>query len=415
MKISRLRTHLVHCAIPEERRVRSGAGLKLARQAAIIEIETDAGLSGIGPCSFGSASLDLGSVASLVEHVFAPMLIGEDAAHIERLWERIYYGVILRVFGPRSMGLAILSGIDIALWDLKGKALGAPIYQLLGGSVHDRVFAYGSSIYWSRPDEAAAQARAFVAEGFRAVKLKIGLDVHNDLQSLAAIREAVGPDIDVMVDANMCYASDLALRVGRELEKYGVLFFEEPISIDDVEGHRKLAQNLDLRIATGENLYTRFGFLPFIRAEAIDVVQPDASRTGGISEAKKIVELAGAFHLHAAPHTFSDILTVAANLHVAAVTPNTMLLELDRTYNPLMTELCTEQLLVRDSYIELPRKPGLGFQLNYDFIHAHPYHGEPAISMGGKPAAGLAHELLPDRQARGLAVTTSLDDDREKR
>lgn len=403
MKISKLRTHLIHCPIPEERRVRSGAGLKLARQAAIIEIETDTGLTGIGPCSFGSASVDLHAVSSLIERVFSPMLIGEDPSNIESLWERIYNGVVLRVLGHRGMGVAILSSIDIALWDLKGKALGAPVYQLLGGSVQERVFAYGSSIYWSRPEEAAAQARAFLDEGFRAVKMKIGLDVRNDLASLAAIREAVGPDIDIMVDANMCYSADLALKVGRELEKYNVLFFEEPISIDDIEGHRKLAQNLDLRIATGENVYTRYGFLPFIRAEALDVVQPDASRTGGISEACKIINLASAFHLYAAPHTFSDILTVVANLHVAAATANTMLLELDRTYNPLMSELCTEQLVLKDSFLELPTKPGLGFELDYDFIAAHPYHGELGISMGGQPAAGLAHELLPDRHAQGLS------------
>ena len=151
MKISSVKTHLVHCPIPEEYRVRSGAGYKLARQAAFIEIQTDEGLSGVGPVSFGSASLDLGSVATLVDRSLAPMLVGEDPHRIEYLWEKIYYGAILRVHGHRGMGVAMLSGVDIALWDLKGKALDTPLYELLGGAVRDPVPAYASSVYWAPP------------------------------------------------------------------------------------------------------------------------------------------------------------------------------------------------------------------------------------------------------------------------
>lgn len=402
MKISHVKTHLVHCPIPEEHRVRSGAGLKLARQAAIVEIGTDEGLSGIGPCSFGSASLDLGAVASLVDRALAPALVGEDAQRIEHLWEKIYYGSIVRVHGHRGLGLALLSGVDIALWDLKGKALGAPIYQLLGGAVHDPVYAYASSIYWGSPEECAAQARRFLDEGFRALKMKVGLDVENDIASLAAVREEVGPDVDIMVDANECYTRHLALRVGRELDRYSVLFFEEPLPIDDVDGHRFLAERLDTRIATGENMYTRWGFLPFITSGGVHVVQADASRTGGISEARKINELASAFHLHAAPHTFSDVLTVAASLQLVAATPNAVILELDRTYNPLQTELARNPLVVRDSFVELPRGPGLGIELDWDFVADHPYHGELGIGAGARPAFGLASELLPDRYAESL-------------
>ena len=317
MKITSVKTHLVHCPIPPEHRVRSGAGIKLARQAAFIEIKTDEGLAGYGPCSFGSASIDLNAVASLTDHAFAPALIGEDPHRIEYLWDKIYYGSIVRVQGTRSMGVAILSGIDIALWDLKGKALGAPIYQLLGGAVNDPVHAYASSIYWSSPEKAAEQAMNFVKQGFNAVKLKVGMDVENDIASIEAIRAAVGPGVDIMVDANQCYTRHLALRVGRELDRHKVLFFEEPLPIDDVEGHAFLAERLDTRIATGENMYTRWGFLPFVEARGIHVLQADTSRCGGISECKKIAELASAHHLHLASHTFSDVLTVASSLHLA--------------------------------------------------------------------------------------------------
>jgi D-galactarolactone cycloisomerase len=301
MKITGLRTHLVHCPIPEEHRVRSGAGLKLARQAAFVEIETDEGVSGIGPASFGSASVDLFIVRSVIERAIGPMLIGRDPAAIEAIWNEIYYGVVTRVLGHRGMGVAVLSGVDCALWDIKGKAAGMPVYELLGGPSVERIRCYGSSIYWSPPEEAAATAREFLDEGFGAVKVKVGVDVKQDLDSLAAIREEVGPDVDIMVDANQNYSADMAIKVGRELEKHNVLFFEEPISIDDIAGHKHLADQLDMRVATGENLYTRWGFLPFIQERAADIVQPDASRTGGISEAKKVADLSAAFHGYTAP------------------------------------------------------------------------------------------------------------------
>lgn len=401
-KIASVKTHIVHCPIPEHLRVRSGAGLKLARQSAFVEVTTDEGFTGIGPCSFGSASLDLAAAASLLDHAIAPMLIGEDAGAINFLWDKVYYGSITRVLGPRGIGVALLSGVDIALWDIKGKVAGLPIYELLGGGVHNPVRAYASSIYWLPPLEAAAVARDYVADGFSAVKMKVGLDYRNDIESLEAIRDAVGPSVDIMVDANQCYSRHLALKVGRELDKYDVLFFEEPLPTDDVDGHAFLAERLDTRVATGENMYTRWEFLPFIQKQAIHVVQADASRTGGITEAKRIFELAAAHHLYAAPHTFSDALTVAASLHLNASSPNATLLELDRTYNPLMTDLVKHPLHVHDGVVELPQTPGLGVEIDWDFVAAHPYHGEHGIGAGARPAFGLAHETLPDRLVETL-------------
>jgi D-galactarolactone cycloisomerase len=403
MRITSVKTHLVHCPIPEEYRVRSGAGYKLARQGAFVEIATDEGITGIGPCSFGSASLDLRSVASLIDNTFAPALVGEDPRAIERLWDKVYFGSIVRVHGRRGLGVAILSAVDIALWDIKGKALGAPVYELLGGAFQDPVPVYASSVYWAPPDESARQARAFLDEGFNAFKVKVGLDVSNDIDALLAIRDEVGPDIDMMVDANQCYTRHLALRVGRELERLNVLFFEEPLPIDDLEGHRFLAEKLDVRIATGENMYTRWDFVPFVSAGAVHVVQADASRVGGISEARRIFDLAGAFHLHAAPHTFSDALTVAASLHLVAAATNAPILEYDRTYNPLQTELVKNPPHVHDSVIDLPQEPGLGVEIDWDFVADHPYTGEIGIGAGSRPAFGLSTELIPDRSATSLA------------
>jgi D-galactarolactone cycloisomerase len=402
-KIASVKTHLVHCAIPEEHRVRSGAGLKLARQAAFVEITTDSGLTGIGPCSFGSASLDLAAAASMLDHAIAPMLIGEDAGGINYLWDKVYYGSITRVLGPRGIGVALLSGVDIALWDIKGKAAGLPIYELLGGAFHNPVKSYASSIYWLPPAEAAAVARGYVDDGFKAVKMKVGLNYRNDVESLEAIRAEVGPNVDIMVDANQCYSRHLAVQVGLELDKYDVLFFEEPLPTDDVEGHAFLASRINTRIATGENMYTRWDFLPFIEQKAIHVLQGDASRTGGITEARRIFDLAAAHHLYCAPHTFSDVLTVAASLHLNAVSPNAVLLELDRTYNPLQTQLVKSPLNIHDGVVELPSAPGLGLEVDWDFVKEHPYNGEHGIGAGARPAFGLAGELLPDRTVEALA------------
>ena len=403
MRITGVKTHLVDTLIPEEHRVRSGAGYKLRRQAAFVELTTDEGIAGYGPCSFGSASLDLGSVATLCDNTFAAALVGEDPSRIEHIWDKIYYGSILRVHGPRSVGVAILSAIDIALWDIKGKALGVPVYQLLGGAFQDPVPCYSSSVYWDTPDGAAAQARAFVDQGFKAFKVKVGLDVENDLASLHAIREEVGPSVDMLVDANQCYTRHLALRVGRELERLNVPFFEEPLSIDDVDGHAFLAEKLDVRIATGENMYTRWDFLPFLQKRALHVVQADASRCGGISEAKRIADLAGAHHVHAIPHTFSDALTLVANLHVVAACSNAPIIEYDRTYNEIQEKLVTNPPLVHDSVIELPTEPGLGVAIDWDFVADHPYTGEIGIGAGSRPAFGLAVEVISDRTARSLA------------
>jgi D-galactarolactone cycloisomerase len=258
-------------------------------------------------------------------------------------------------------------------------------------------------VYWAPPEQAAAQARAFVADGFKAFKVKVGLDVTNDIDSLHAIRDDVGYDVDVLVDANQCYTRHLALQVGRELEKLRVFFYEEPLPTDDVEGHRFLAEKLDLRIATGENMYTRWDFMPFLAAGAVHVVQADASRCGGISEARKIADLAGGFHAHFVPHTFSDALTVAANLHVVAACTNAPIMEYDRTWNPLQTGLVRNPPPVHDSVIELPIGPGLGVEIDWDFVANHPWVDEAGIGLASRPAFGLVTEVLPDRTATSLA------------
>jgi D-galactarolactone cycloisomerase len=401
MRISDLRVHLVDVEIPPGRRVRSGAGLKLSRQAAFVEVFTDEGVSGIGPCSFGSVSFELTFVKTLVEHVFKPAVIGRDPTATEAIWEELYYGLIVRTYGNRGVGVAILSAIDVALWDLKGRWLGVPVYSLLGGPVREGAPAYASSVYWSNPDECVRTAREYLDRGYSALKIKVGESYRKDAECIEAVCASVGPEVQVMVDANLSYTRDVALKLGRELDRLGVMFFEEPVSLDDVEGYGILAKALDTKIAVGENLYTRWGFLPYLDA-GVDVVQPDSSRCGGISEARRVVDLAAARHRLVAPHTFSDAFTLVANLHIALAMSAVVILEVDETYNPLMTELVRNPPAIRQGIIAAPTGPGLGIDLDRDWVEDHPYRGGRGIGPGVRPATGVGD--LADRLAADLGT-----------
>lgn len=395
MRISDVRVTILQAPIPEEARVRSGVGLKYSRTSAFVEVITDEGLVGLGSC-LGNPPLAL---KAIVDEVIAPTLRGLDPFDIEGIWQRMYTGRIRSNVGSRGVGMGALSGVDVALWDIKGKALGVPIYQLLGGACHDKIRAYASSIYWQAPDAAAAKARHYVNQGFTALKLKVGVDIERDLASLAAIREAVGNKVDIFVDANLCYTTKLALEMVRRLEQYKVFWFEEPIPFDDIEGYKKLTDATAVRIATGENMYTRFGFLDLITRRAADIVQPDICRAGGITEARKIASMAGAYGMLFAPHSFGDAVSQTAALHVNASTPEAFIMEVDVTYNPLRTELGGSLVEARNGFLELPNKPGLGIELTDDIREAYPYRGGLDLSLAATPALGLAYEDLQDRSA----------------
>ena len=267
MKITGVKTHIVDTLIPEEHRVRSGAGYKLRRQAAFVELTTDEGLKGYGPCSFGSASLDLGSVASLCDNTFADALVGEDPHRIEHLWDKLYYGSILRVHGARSVGVAILSAIDIALWDLKGKALDVPIYQLLGGAFQRprpvllelRVLGHargrgGPGAGVRRPGVPGVQG-----QGGPGGRERHRVAARDPRRGRLRGRHARGRE-------PVLHPPPRAPRRPGAREAERTRSSRSRCSIDDVDGHAFLADKLDVRIATGENMYTRWDFLPFLRS-----------------------------------------------------------------------------------------------------------------------------------------------------
>jgi D-galactarolactone cycloisomerase len=382
VKIQNVTAHLLHTNIPEELRVESGAGFKLARQMCLVRIETDEGLVGWGS---PSGPYDLAVLKRIVEDVIGPHLVGADLAEHSRLWHQVYTGEVTRNLGTRGVGVAALSGIDMALWDLRGKAAGVPLHELLGGLYHPAgVRAYASSIYWRlTPEEAAEEAKRWIDQGFTAVKLKVGREPRRDVERVHAIRAAIGPDNDLLVDGNQALSRSDALWMLGELEAAGVYWFEEPLDIDDVEGHALLrGAARSVRIATGENHYTASAFLPFVLADAIDVLQADVSRAGGITEVAAIAAFARAHHLQWNPHTFNDILTVVANLHLVAAAPHPAMFEWDVTYNELMTHLTTEPIAVVDGLLHPPAGPGLGVEIDEAFVAEHGWNGERSIGLG---------------------------------
>jgi L-alanine-DL-glutamate epimerase-like enolase superfamily enzyme len=335
-----------------------------SRSVVLARIETDEGISGIGEAAyFGGPPM---ITKMIIEKELADYLIGEDPLNIERLWETMYQRSIKH--GRKGAIIASMSGIDIALWDIKARSVGMPLYQLLGGC-YEKIRAYASAGFYAEGKglkELAGEMESYVKEGFTAVKMKIGrVSQAEDMARIKAVREAIGPNIDLLVDGNNVYTSYEAIKMARKMEAYDVFWFEEPVPAEDIEGSARVAHAIDMPLAAGENEFTRYGFRDLIINQALDIAQPDATWCGGITEARKIAAMASAWNITCVPHSFSSAIALMSNLHFSASIPNSMFQEFDRNYNPLREELLTEPVRInKDGYIDLPDKPGLGVELN---------------------------------------------------
>ena len=375
MKITDIRVTLLKSEGPVWMDAVNALGQGL-RACSLVEIDTDEGLTGIAEAdALGNAAI----VKLIVEADLKPMLLGQDPAYIERLYDMMYR----RLFQKARRGpvMAAMSGVDIALWDLLGKATGRPVFQLLGG-YRDRVRAYASGGFYAEGkgvDDLAREMQGYVERGFTAAKMKIGRLPHEllagsdvcrtglgeDLERVRAVREVLGPDRLLMVDVNRCWDVPTALRMGRKLEELGVYFLEEPITTDDVDGSAAIAAALDLPVAGYESELSFTGFRELIDRRAVDVVQPDVIRTGGFTGTRKIAAYAAAHHRPVTPHAFASALSTVANLHLIAGIPNGGLLEYCQYPGPLMTELLVGMPQIeRDGTVALPLKPGLGVELD---------------------------------------------------
>ncbi len=347
-------------------------------RATIVRITTDEGLVGIGECMTRLAPVALKKIIDEI----APLVVGSNPLQPEATWE-ILYATMMNRGHNRGFFIEAISGIDVALWDLRAKAYGQPLYMFLGGRQRERVPCYASSLRMREKSLVMETARSFIEMGFRAMKIKLGKnpDAYKaDLQLVEDIRAEVGDDICLTVDANCGYHEDykLALRVGRGLEALGIYWFEEPISPDNIYGYKYLCDHLDMAIAWGESSFTRYDFANMFLERCIDIVQPNPCRVGGLTEIARIAAMSQAFHVPYAPHTGScSAVCLAVSLHIAAALPNILSFEVMRSdwsrddRNPLRHDLLIEPFEVfEDGFLMAPpsNKAGIGVELNEDVL-----------------------------------------------
>jgi D-galactarolactone cycloisomerase len=258
-----------------------------------------------------------------------------------------------------------ISAVDIALWDLKGKILGKPVYQLLGGTYLDKIPVYATGLMVeSEVETIVSLAQLYCEQGFRAMKLKIGQDLNHDLAILHALRKSLDSDVKIMVDANGAYDSTTAINIGKQLEELDIYWFEEPVPPEDVDGMARVREHVSMYLSAGECEYNRFGFRDLFLKKAIDICQPDVARAGGITECKKIAAMAQAFNVHYAPHAWGGVICIAATMHLVMSLPNFLICEFDRVPNPLRDELASKPLSCKDGFLHVSDKPGLGIDLD---------------------------------------------------
>lgn len=357
MKIDHIEVINLRHEYPVERRFAYAGGTCTGRLSSLILVHTDSGQTGIG-----SAYSHPGLVTLIVKQQLEPLLRGRDPRDVEFLWERMY--AITRWYGRKGVAMSALGGLDMAFWDLRGKAVSRPVWALLGGQ-QPSCPAYASALLW-KPDVKllAEEAQGHLAHGFRRMKMRLGRSEEYDTEAVRAVRRAIGPDRDMMADASMRYHVELARRVGKVLQENRVFWFEEPFLPEDIDSYVALRGTVGVRIAAGENEFGVQGFRELMRARAVDIVQPDASRCGGISEVWRVAQLAADRDLEFAPHTWSDAVAVFANAQVVAAMPNGLTVEIDRTGNPMIDDLLVEPLRVQDGLLRLSNRPGLGVELN---------------------------------------------------
>jgi L-alanine-DL-glutamate epimerase-like enolase superfamily enzyme len=385
MKITSVEATWVRVPIPEERQHTSDFGRARTFDTAIVRVDTDDGLVGWGEAKVAAGSAgNYAGVTAIVNHEFAPALCGENPLHINRLWDTLYNlprahhalerGHVFPAMGRRGLSISALSGIDIALWDLLGKALNVPVHQLLGGKRVPRMAAYASG-GWAPAESIGSQLRGYIdASGFRAVKMRVGAQDGSPARSaerVIAAREALGPDIELMCDAHGTWTVSEAREFCYRVRDCGLTWLEEPVCADDPNGLGEVRRATHIAIAAGESEFTRFDFLRLIETRALDVLQPDLAICGGLSEGVRIAALASAANLRLAPHLWAGAPAFAAGLHLAAASSCGFILEYSLGANPLLHDLIEESFDVDAGFITIPDRPGLGISPCHEFIARH--------------------------------------------
>lgn len=339
------------------------------QDALIVKVSTDAGITGIGEVDSSPLAVK-GAIEGPFSHTtvtgLREVILGEDPFETEYLWHKMYRANIYA--GRRGIGIHAMSGIDMALWDIKGKALGLPIWKLLGGGFHKKLRCYASSLFGPTPQATGELARRFRDQGFSAVKFgwdPMGRDAKTDIDLVRQARKGLGDDADLLIDAGLVWDAKTALQRARAFEEFNIFWLEEPLRPDDYDGYRKLSESTSVRIAAGEEESNRASYLDLMDRGKIDVVQIDLTRCGGFTEAMKIASLAHDRGLVVANHGFTTYINVHAALHFLNSIPNALIVEFVAEENTRLRDQITRQkVCAKDGYLEIPSAPGLGIELD---------------------------------------------------
>jgi D-galactarolactone cycloisomerase len=373
MRIARVGARWLHAPIPPERQHVSDFGRVASFDMALIEVESDDGRIGWGEAkaAVGSAGACAAIVAS-IEHELAPALIGRDPRRVNALWELMYNGTrdghsaragrTMPILGRRGLTVSAISGIDMALWDLLGRSLDAPVLDLWGGARHDRLPAYASG-GWADAASIGEQLNGYVKAGFNGVKMRVGVmdgDVATSVARVHAAREGLGDAIDLMVDAHGTFSPPDAIAFARAVEACRLRWFEEPVSADDRAGGARVRAAASVPIASGESEYTRFDFVDLVERGIADVLQPDLAICGGPTEGRRIAALAESHQLELAPHCWGSALSFAAGTSLALASPAARVIEFSLGANPFLHELFRGVNLPVDGVVSPSSSPGFG-------------------------------------------------------
>ncbi|MDJ0757051.1 MAG: mandelate racemase/muconate lactonizing enzyme family protein [Ardenticatenaceae bacterium] len=375
MKIADIQTY--HLNMPIDEFAFSQKWVR-ARTALIIKVVTDDGTVGWGEAFCHDAGR---AIEAIISQTFRPHLIGRNPLEINVLWDHLYNWT--KDYGQKGIVISALSAVDIALWDILGKVSDLPIVTLLGGQFYDRIQGYATGLYMRDAADdrqnLADEARSYIEEGFKHLKMKVGYGLAKDISIVTAVREAVGDDIHLMIDANHAYDATTAIRLGKKLSHLNIDWFEEPVSPEDIEGYAEVRQAIDIPVAGGEAEFTRFGFRQLLTQRAVDIVQPDICAAGGLTEGRRIADMARTWHTRCIPHVWGTAIGRAASLHFIASLPPTppalfpqkALLELDLTPHPLRDEVVLNPPEVVNGWVTVPQAPGLGVEVNESFLEAN--------------------------------------------
>jgi galactonate dehydratase len=356
------------------------------RNPVLVKVFTDAGISGVGEAAvaYGAGAP---AAAAMIKELAEGFVLGKDPFNIEALWSDMYDHTFWAK-GGGSIIFAGISAIEQALWDIKGKALDVPVYEMLGGKVRDqaRVYANGWSFKSNKPSEFAREAERVVKDGYSALKLYplatpmmdsqghirhvSQRSIDRDAEDLAiarvkAVRDAVGPKIDLMLDVSAELTTDAIIRLARKFEEHDIMFLEEPVDPSDVEALKKVSEHVHIPLALGERIYTRYGFRRILELHAADILQPDIGNTGGIMEAKKIAAMAEVYNMRIQPHNCASPVSTAASLQLDACIPNFIIQELYPYRIPEHFQIVDHapELDVKDGFLPISNRPGLGIEL----------------------------------------------------